>query len=159
MCDTDPAAGVTPGGEESALAPVAVGRRRGRPKGSRNKTALAVEAVFDGAAEALMRKLIDTALGLVFGFVSSSILVCCVMTSLSVIVPKIWSGYNRNALTLPFDKYPIQVYERIEEGWLGIQKTDPGHTRFPTFEKENVDDFQKYWTSNPEKYWERGAGS
>ncbi len=32
-------------------------------------------------------KIIDTTLGLVFGFISATILVCCVMTSLSVLVP------------------------------------------------------------------------
>jgi hypothetical protein len=37
------------------------------------------------------------------------------------------------------------VYQRIEERWLGIQKTDPGHTRFPTFEMADEDNFQKYW--------------
>jgi len=102
-------------------------------------------------------KIIDTLLGLIFGFISSTILVCCVMTSLSVLVPKIWDGYNHSALTLPFDQYPIRAYERIEEDLLGVPKNDPGHTRFPTFEKENVDDFQKYWTSDPEKYWKRDA--
>ncbi|HTS17651.1 MAG TPA: CvpA family protein [Verrucomicrobiae bacterium] len=103
-------------------------------------------------------RFIDAALGVVFGFIASTILICCVMTSLSVLVPKIWDGYNHSALTLPFDQYPIQMYERIEESLLGIQKNDPGHTRFPTFEKEDADDFQKYWTTDPEKYWKRDAG-
>jgi uncharacterized membrane protein required for colicin V production len=90
-------------------------------------------------------KVIDTTLGFVFGFISATILVCCVMTSLSVVVPTIWEPYNRNALTLPFDRFPIAVYEQIEDHWLGISKTDPGHTRFPTFEKTDADNFQKYW--------------
>jgi uncharacterized membrane protein required for colicin V production len=90
-------------------------------------------------------RIVDSALGLVFGFVSATILVCCVMTSLSVIAPKIWQPYNRNALTLPFDQVPVAVYENIEKEWLGVPKTDPGHTRFPTFEKTDADDFQKYW--------------
>ena len=84
-------------------------------------------------------------LGFIFGFISATILVCCVMTSLSVVVPTIWEPYNRNALMLPFDRFPIAVYEEIEDHWLGIPKTDPGHTRFPTFEKADADDFQKYW--------------
>jgi uncharacterized membrane protein required for colicin V production len=90
-------------------------------------------------------KVIDTVLGLIFGFIAAAILVCCVFTSLSVIVPKIWEPYNRDALTVPFDRVPIVVYQHIEEQWLGIPKTDPGHTRFPTFEKADVDNFQKYW--------------
>ena len=88
---------------------------------------------------------IDMALGLIFGFVAATILVCCVMTSLSVIVPTIWEPYNREGLTVPFDRYPIEVYEHIEEQWLGVPKTDPGHTRFPTFQKTDADNFQKYW--------------
>jgi uncharacterized membrane protein required for colicin V production len=90
-------------------------------------------------------KIIDRILGFIFGFISATILVCCVMTSLSVVVPTIWEPYNRNALTLPFDRFPIGVYEEIENHWLGIPKSDPGHTRFPTFEKADADDFQKYW--------------
>ena len=89
--------------------------------------------------------IVDGVLGFVFGLISSTILVCCVMTSLSVIVPKIWDSYNHDALTVPFDRFPIAVYQRIEQRWLGIQKTDPGHTRFPTFETADQDDFQKYW--------------
>jgi uncharacterized membrane protein required for colicin V production len=89
-------------------------------------------------------KLIDLVLGFVFGFIAATILVCCVMTSLSVITPKIWEPYNHDALTVPFDRYPIAVYRRIE-GIVGINTNDPGHTRFPTFEKQDADDFQKYW--------------
>lgn len=90
-------------------------------------------------------RFLDAVLGFVFGLVSSTILVCCVMTSLSVIVPKIWDGYNPEALTVRFDQVPIEVYQHIEQQWLGIPKTDPGHTRFPTFDKANEDEFQKYW--------------
>jgi hypothetical protein len=90
-------------------------------------------------------RIVDVVLGFVFGLISSTILVCCVMTSLSVVVPKIWDSYNRDALTVAFDRFPVAVYQRIEERWLGIQKTDPGHTRFPTFEKADADNFQKYW--------------
>jgi uncharacterized membrane protein required for colicin V production len=90
-------------------------------------------------------RIVDVVLGFVFGLISSTILVCCVMTSLSVIVPKIWDGYNREALTVPFDEYPIRVYQQIEGGLLGIRTNDPGHTRFPTFEKADEDNFQTYW--------------
>lgn len=90
-------------------------------------------------------RIVDTVLGLVFGFISATILVCCVMTSLSVIAPKVWEPYNSNALTVPFDRFPIAMYETIEGRWLGVPKTNPGHTRFPTFEKADADNFQKYW--------------
>jgi len=90
-------------------------------------------------------RIVDAVLGFVFGLISSTILVCCVMTSLSVIVPKIWESYNPDALTVAFYRFPIVAYQRIEERCVGVQKTDPGHTRFPTFEKADADDFQKYW--------------
>lgn len=89
-------------------------------------------------------RIVDTVLGFVFGLISSTILVCCVMTSLSVIVPKIWEPYNPEALTVRFDQKPIEVYQYIENA-IGIKPTDPGHTHFPTFEKANADEFQKYW--------------
>jgi uncharacterized membrane protein required for colicin V production len=89
-------------------------------------------------------RVIDMVLGFVFGFISATILVCCVMTSLSVVVPTIWEPYNRDALTVPFDRYPIAVYQRIED-MVGVKTNDSGHTRFPTFEKKDADDFQKYW--------------
>ncbi len=90
-------------------------------------------------------KYFDMALGVVFGFIAATILICCVFTSLSVVTPKIWEPYNPNALTLPFDRMPIEAYRYVEQRWLGIDNTDPGHTRFPTFEKSDADDFQKYW--------------
>ena len=90
-------------------------------------------------------RIIDTVLGFIFGLISATILVCCVMTSLSVFIPKVWEPYNHNGLTMPFDQVPIAIYQHIEERWLGIPKTDPGHTRFPTFEKADADDFKKYW--------------
>jgi hypothetical protein len=61
----EPAAGAVPAvpmtGEKSFAGPSG-GGRRGRPKGSRNKATLAVEAVLEGAAEALTRALIAKAL-------------------------------------------------------------------------------------------------
>ncbi len=89
-------------------------------------------------------RIVDMVLGFVFGLISSTILVCCVMTSLSVIVPQIWEPYNPEALTVRFDQKPIEVYQYIEKA-IGVKTNDPGHTRFPTFEKANADDFQKYW--------------
>jgi hypothetical protein len=38
------------------------GNPNGRPKGARNKTTMAVEALLDGEAEALTRKVVETAL-------------------------------------------------------------------------------------------------
>jgi len=90
-------------------------------------------------------KFIDMILGAIFGFIAATILVCCIFTSLSVIVPKIWDGYNPSALAVRFDQCPIAVYQDIEEQMLGVPKNDPGHTRFPTFEKTDADNFQKYW--------------
>ncbi|MGA2604344.1 MAG: CvpA family protein [Verrucomicrobiia bacterium] len=89
-------------------------------------------------------RIVDAVLGFVFGLISSTILVCCVMTSLSVIVPQIWEPYNPDALTFRFDQKPIEVYQSIEDA-IGVKTNDLGHTRFPTFEKANADNFQNYW--------------
>jgi hypothetical protein len=90
-------------------------------------------------------KVVDSVLGFIFGFTSAVIVVCSVMTSLPVIVPKVWEPYNHDALLLPFDRAPIALYQYIERNWLGIADTDPAHARFPTFEKKDLDDYQKYW--------------
>jgi hypothetical protein len=65
MDDLDSAAGATPAmpmNREQSFVEPAGGRRRGRPKGSRNKATLAREDVLEGAAEALVRTLIEQAL-------------------------------------------------------------------------------------------------
>ena len=90
-------------------------------------------------------KVVDSVLGFVFGLTSAVILVCSVMTSLPAIVPKVWEPYDHNALLLPFDRAPIAAYQYIEKNWFDISEADPGHTRFPTFKKEDADNFQKYW--------------
>ena len=90
-------------------------------------------------------KMIDAVLGGAFGILSAAILVCCLMTSLSVIIPKIWEPYDRNALLLPFDRLPIGVFQAVERNWARIPPEDPGHTRFPTFDKNTADDLQEYW--------------
>lgn len=90
-------------------------------------------------------RFVDMVLGFIFGFIAATILVCCVMTSLSVIVPKIWEPYNRDGLTVRFDLCPIAVYKHIEEQWLGVPEADAGRTRFPTFKKADADNFKKYW--------------
>jgi|HubBroStandDraft_6_1064221.scaffolds.fasta_scaffold730228_1 hypothetical protein len=65
MDDLDPAAGAAPAmpmsGGQSFAQRCGV-RRRGRPRGSRNKATLALEAVLEGAAEELTRVLIAKAL-------------------------------------------------------------------------------------------------
>jgi uncharacterized membrane protein required for colicin V production len=90
-------------------------------------------------------EIVDMVLGLVFGTISATILVCCVMTSLSVVGPKVWEEYNHEALWLPLDKVPIEVYRAVERDWLHIATNNPAHTRLPTFDKANLDDFDKYW--------------
>jgi uncharacterized membrane protein required for colicin V production len=90
-------------------------------------------------------KIVDVVIGLVFGTISATILVCCVMTSLSVIGPKIWEPYNRDALPLPLDQVTIHIYRAVEKNWLHIGTNDCAHTRFPTFDKADVDNFDKYW--------------
>jgi hypothetical protein len=67
MDDLNPAAGAPPSG----------GSPRGRPKGTRNKTTIAIETLLEGAAEALTRKLVETALagdGVALRFASGG---CC----------------------------------------------------------------------------------
>ena len=50
------------GKEQRGFPPGVSGNPNGRPKGSRNKTTLAVEALLEGEAEALTRKAIERAL-------------------------------------------------------------------------------------------------
>ena len=90
-------------------------------------------------------KLLDRGLGLVFGALSSAILVCCILTSLSVIVPTVWSAYDPAALPVRLDRVPVRVYQTVERDWLHIPAMNPGHTRFPTFNKADADDLEKYW--------------
>lgn len=90
-------------------------------------------------------KIVDVVLGVVFGTVSAAILVCCVMTSLSVIAPKLWESYDRGALILPLDQIPIEAYQTVERDWMHVAATNAAHTRFPTFEKADADNFDKYW--------------
>ena len=53
----------TPGrGQTGRFLPKSSGNPAGRPKGSRNRTTLAAQALLDGEAEALTRKVIELAL-------------------------------------------------------------------------------------------------
>jgi hypothetical protein len=90
-------------------------------------------------------RILDLLLGPVFGIISATIVVSCLMLSLSVFMPKIWDGYQPTGLVVRFDTLPMEVYQSVEQKWLGITEKDPGHTRFPTLEKADVDDFEKYW--------------
>ena len=49
-------------GRKNGFAPGVSGNPAGRPKGARNKTTLAIEALLEGEAEALTRKAIERAL-------------------------------------------------------------------------------------------------
>ena len=90
-------------------------------------------------------KVLDSFLGLIFGVVSATIVVCCLMTSLSVVLP-IWvDSYDHTQLMAPFDVAPIKLYQAVERDVLSIPRKDPGHTRFPTFVKGDVDNLDKYW--------------
>ena len=90
-------------------------------------------------------RVVDASIGLIFGALSAVILVCTVMTSLSVGLPKVWSEYDRQKLLVPMDQAPIAIYQTIEKHWIGIGTNDTGRTRFPTFEKSDADDMQKFW--------------
>ncbi len=90
-------------------------------------------------------KILDRILGFVFGTTSAAILVCCLMTSLSVVMPKYWDKYDRTALVVPWDEIPLSAFRHVEQNWLHIPETDPGHTRLPTLEKADADDLEKFW--------------
>lgn len=88
---------------------------------------------------------LDNSLGFVFGMSSAAIFICVLMTSLSVIMPKVWEQYDNGALLIPLDKAPIAGFQYIERNWYGITTNNPAYTRFPTFKKADADSFEKYW--------------
>lgn len=88
---------------------------------------------------------LDNLLGFAFGLVSAAILFCSVMTSLSVIIPKLYEPYERTALLLQFDEYPIRSYRFVERDIFGVDPEDPHHTRMPTLDKSDLDDSKKFW--------------
>jgi len=90
-------------------------------------------------------RILDVLLGPVFGVISATILISCIMLSVSIITPEIWEPYQRTGLIIPLDKLPTGIYKTVEEEWLGIMEKNPGHTRFPTLEKADANNFQKYW--------------
>jgi uncharacterized membrane protein required for colicin V production len=90
-------------------------------------------------------RVVDRLLGLVFGFVSGTIFTCCVMTSLVTLLMNVWPSYNPRALWLPFDRFPIAVYQKIERDWARVTETEPGHTLFPSVEKNSGGEPQLSW--------------
>ena len=80
-------------------------------------------------------KLLNGGLGFGLGLVSATLFFSCLLLSGSIFLPKIWPAYDRTTMYLPWDNLPVEIYQHIERGWLGISADDPGHTRFPTFEK------------------------
>jgi len=90
-------------------------------------------------------ELLDRVIGFIFGGLSAAIIICTVLTSWSVIAPKVWPDYQRDRLLWQLDRQPIIAYQAIEEKLLRIAPTDPAHTRFPTFEKADVDNANQFW--------------
>jgi uncharacterized membrane protein required for colicin V production len=90
-------------------------------------------------------EILDTVLGFVFGALSSGIVICCVFTLMSVIVPKAWADYDPSNSFLRLDRVPIATMRFIESTFFGIGEADPARTRLPTLEKSDLDDFEKFW--------------
>jgi|ERR1051325_3811471 hypothetical protein len=89
--------------------------------------------------------LLDVSLGFAFGTVSSAIVICGVLTLASIIVPKAWEPYEPSAILLRLDKMPISLFRFVEETFFGIGEKDPRHTRLPTLEKDEADNFDAFW--------------
>jgi uncharacterized membrane protein required for colicin V production len=90
-------------------------------------------------------RILDAVGGLVFGVGTSLVVVCSIMITVSVFVPKVWPEYNRDTLLVPWDRLPITAYRKVETEWLGVSGEDPARSRFPTFSKHHVDDLGEYW--------------
>lgn len=88
---------------------------------------------------------LDGVLGFVFGALSAGIVVCCAFTLMSVILPKAWADYDPSRSFLRLDRVPIATLRFIESNLFGITEADSTHTRLPTLEKSDLDDFQKFW--------------
>ena len=88
---------------------------------------------------------LDAPLAFVFGTVAAAIFVCSVMTSFSVILPKVWEPYERSDLLVPLDEIPFKVYRFVEGKLLGVKKGDPAQTPLPTLGNTEADDFEKFW--------------
>jgi uncharacterized membrane protein required for colicin V production len=88
---------------------------------------------------------LDAALGFVFSLGSGAIFVCAILMSLSVAAPAFWSKYNRAELLLPFDRAPIVAYQFVEQRLAGLAADDPARTRLPSLEKDDANDFFRYW--------------
>lgn len=88
---------------------------------------------------------LDVPLAFLFGTVAAAIFVCSVMTSLSVILPKVWEPYERSAMLVPIDEIPFKIYRFVEGNVFGVKNGDPSQTPLPTLDKTVADDFEKFW--------------
>ena len=88
---------------------------------------------------------LDTFLAFGFGAISAAIVVCSALTLASVIVPKAWDKYEPSLLLGRLDKKPIEFYQFVEQAFFGISDKNETHTRLPTLEKDDADNFDKYW--------------
>ncbi len=90
-------------------------------------------------------RVLDAGLGFVFGLASASIAICCVMTSVTLLLPAFTTGVEPVKFLVPWDRVAVHAFQTVERKWFGIPATDPSHTRFPTFRKADADNFQKSW--------------
>jgi uncharacterized membrane protein required for colicin V production len=90
-------------------------------------------------------KLLDKMLGFIFGATSGAVLACCLMTSLSVLMPKVWNKYDPAALLVRWHRIAPDLYRHIERDWFGITEDHPGHTRLPALGEGDPDDLDGYW--------------
>lgn len=88
---------------------------------------------------------LDAGLGAVFGAVSGAMIICVVMMSLSIVLPGIWTTYERSNLMVPLDRAPLAAYRFVEQNLLGIPADDPRRTPLPTLDKNDAATLEKYW--------------
>lgn len=94
--------------------------------------------------------ILDKVLGFLFGAASGAIVICAVMTSLSVILPTLWKDYEHRQILFSLDTLPLTVYQEIENNVAGIDDKDPSHTRFPSLEREDIQEAEK---GESDKLW------
>ncbi len=88
---------------------------------------------------------LDAGLGAVFGAASGAVIICVVMMSLSIVLPTIWTTYERSNLMVPLDQAPLVAYRFVEQHVLGIPADDPRRTPLPTLDKADAGALEKYW--------------
>ena len=87
----------------------------------------------------------DALLGFVFGVASGTILVCIVLTSLSIVLPTMWTTYDQSRLLVPLDQVPLRAYRFVEQNCLRIPADDARHTPLPTLVATNAEDVAQVW--------------